>query len=134
MVYGFDACRLEGRLAELPPLAAERADLAGEVHGLSVRLLRDGDELPLGLAVTDDEPRATITKRLVELGEALKQELGAGARLVAPVQQPVVEAKDRNDPLVAVERRAQRGMVADPQVATKPDDAGPASGHGMNLT
>ena len=37
------------------------------------------------------------------------------------------------DALVPVERRAQRGMVADPKIATKPDDAGPASGHGANL-
>jgi hypothetical protein len=34
---------------------------------------------------------------------------------------------------VAVERRAQRRMVADAQVATKPNDAGPASGHDPNV-
>jgi hypothetical protein len=52
---------------------------------------------------------------------------------VAAVKQAIVEAEDRDDALVAVKRRAQGGMVADPEVATKPDDAGPASGHGMNL-
>ena len=45
-----------------------------------------------------------------------------GPERVAAVQQPVVEAEDRDDPLVLVERRPQRRVVADPQVAPKPDD------------
>ncbi len=116
-----------------PALASERADLAREVDRLRVRLLREIDELPLRLAVANDEARAALAERGVELREALEQKLRARAGLVATVEQPVVEAEDWDDALVAIERRAQRGMVADPQIATKPDDAGPASGHGVNL-
>ena len=128
-----DARGLEGRAAELPALATERADLAGEMDGLRAGLLRDRGDLPLGLAVADHQARAALAEFGVELAEALQKELGPRTRLVAAVEQPVVEAEDRNDALVAVERRAQRRMVADPQVATKPDDAGPASGHEVNL-
>ena len=53
VVNGFDPGRLERRAAELPALAAERADLAGEVDGLRICLLRDRDDFPLGLAVAD---------------------------------------------------------------------------------
>ena len=133
MVDRLDPRRLEGRAAELSALTAERADLAGEVDGFGIRLLRELDDLPLGLAVADDQARAALAKLGVELGEALQEKLRARTRRVASMKQAIVEAEDRDDALVAVERCAQRGMVADPQVATKPDDAGPASGHGWNL-
>ena len=40
------------------------------------------------------------------------------------MQQAVVEAEDRDDPIVLVERRPQGRVVANPQVAPKPDDRG----------
>jgi hypothetical protein len=133
VVNGFDPSGLKSRAAKRPPLTAEGADLAREVNGVGAGLLCDRDEFPLGLAMADDQARASLAQRCVELGKALEKKLGSRARRVAAVKQAIVEAEDRDDALVAVKRRAQGGMVADPEVATKPDDAGPASGHGMNL-
>ncbi len=133
MVNRLDSSRFELRAAELPALAAEGADLAGEMDGFRIRLLGDRDDFPLGLPVADDQAGASLAKRRVELREALQEKLRPRSGRMAPVEQPVVEAEDGHDPLVAVKRRAQGGMVANPKVATKPDDAGPASGHGENL-
>lgn len=49
------------------------------------------------------------------------------------MQEPIVEAEDRHDALMALECRAQGRMVTNAQVATKPNDAGPASGHGWTV-
>ena len=54
--------------------------------------------------------------------QALEHELRPRPGGVAAVQQPVVEAEDRHHAIVAVERRAQRGVVVEAQVAPEPDD------------
>ena len=56
--------------------------------------------------------------------EALEQELRARAGGVPTVQQAVVEAEHRHDPVVRVQRGAQRGVVVDAQVAAEPDQRG----------
>ncbi len=61
VVDRFDPRRLERRAAELPSLAAERADLAREVDRPRRRSPSRSSELPLGLAVADrrrPEPRS----------------------------------------------------------------------------
>ena len=63
-------------------------------------------QLALGRAVADDERRASVAQLSVEVGEALEQELRPRPGLVAPVEQPVVEAEDRRRPDRA--RRAPR--------------------------
>ena len=40
------------------------------------------------------------------------------------MNQAVVEAEDRDDLVVLVEGRAQRGMIVDAQIAPKPDERG----------
>jgi len=128
-----DPRRFKSRPAELAPLAPKRTDFTREVDRFRSGFLRERDQLPFGPAVADDETRSTLAKRLVELGEALQEKLRPRARLMPPVEQSVVETEDGHDTLMAVESREQRGMVAHPKVATKPNDAGPASGHGPNL-
>ena len=133
MVDRLDARRFEGRAAELP--RSRPKGLISRVKWTAsapISFARLGD-LALGLAVADHQPGAPVAKLRVELRQALQEKLGARPGLVAAVEQAVVEAEDRNDALMAVEGRAQRGMVADPKIATKPNDAGPASGHGMKL-
>ena len=106
----------------LAALARERADVLGHVDRRRARLAGQRHELALGLAVADRQPAAALAQLAVEVGQALEQELGPRPGLVAAVEQPVVEAEDADDPLVLVERRAQRRVVAHPQVAPKPDD------------
>ncbi len=79
-------------------------------------------QLALGRAVADDQAAAALAQRRVEVAQGLEHELRARARRVAPVEQAVVEAEDRHDPLVLLERRPQRRLVVDAQVAPEPDD------------
>jgi hypothetical protein len=76
----------------------------------------------LGLTPADHEARTALAQLTAEIGQALEQKLGPRAGRMAPVQQAVVEAEDRDDALVALKRGAQRRVIADPQVASKPDD------------
>jgi hypothetical protein len=46
------------------------------------------------------------------------------------VQKPVVEAEDRNHPVVRVDGGTQRRVIMHPQVTTKPDERG----QGANVT
>jgi len=78
-------------------------------------------------------PAAALAQRRVQVAQALQQELRAGTGRVAAAQQPVVEAEERDDAVVAVERRPQRGMVVDAQIAPEPDDGDGSSGHGAIL-
>ena len=89
------------------------------------RLAGDRGQLAFGWAVAHDEQ---ATEPLVEVREALEQELGARAGGVAAAQQPVVEAEHRHDVAPGVERRAQRGLVVHAQVAREPQQRGHATG------
>ena len=53
-----------------------------------------------------------------------------GPGCVASVEEPVVEAEERDDGLVGVERGSQGGVVVQAQVAPKPDDCGHRTGYG----
>jgi hypothetical protein len=55
--------------------------------------------------VADHESRPAVAQLTVEIGEALEQELRPRPGGVPAVQQAVVEAEDRDDPIVLVERR-----------------------------
>src|SRR4051794_28356751 len=69
-------------------------------------------------------PLLALAQRGVEVVEAVEQELRARTRRVAAAEQAVVEAEHGHDALVGVERRAQRRVVVDAQVAPEPDDRG----------
>jgi hypothetical protein len=94
------------------------------VDRLRVQLFSEPHQLVLGLAAADDQSRSACAQLSVQIGEALEQELGARAGRVAAMQKPVVEAEDRDDLLVTVKGGAQPRVVADAQVAPKPDDPG----------
>ncbi len=124
--------RLDPRFAQraaraLAPAPGERADVGREVNRVGAGLVRDRDQLALGRAVADHEARTALAERRVQIAQALEQELGSRPGRVAAVQQPVVEAEHGDDPVVAVQRGAQRGVVAHAEVAAKPDQSGQAT-------
>jgi hypothetical protein len=85
-------------------------------------LLGEPKKLLLGRAVPQYQGGPSRAKRCAEVREALEQELGPRTGGVAAVQQAVVEAEDRDHAVVAVERRAKRWVIVQPQVAAKPDE------------
>ena len=121
--------QLDPRVRERSPgalaaAARERAHVLGHVDRLGAGLARELDQLALGRAAADHEPGPAVAQLAVEIGEALEQELRPRPGGVPAVQQAVVEAEDRDDPIVVVERRPQGRVVANPQVAPEPDDRG----------
>jgi len=75
--------------------------------------------------LTDDEAAAAIAQRVVEVAQALEQELRPRPGGVAAAEQAIVEAEDR-DHAVALHGGAQRDVVDDPQVAPVPEERGHA--------
>ena len=114
--------RSSARGTRSPRRRANGLDVGGEVDLVGADLRGQRRQLALGRPAAHHQPRAALAQRGVEVGEALEQELRARAGGVAAVQQAVVEAEHRHDPLVAVERGAQGGMVAQAQVAAEPDE------------
>ena len=100
----------------------ERTDVGAEVHRLRPGLRRERGQLAPRRAVAQEQAAAPLPQPRVELGQALEQELGPGARGVPPVQQTIVEAEHGHDRVRGVERRPQRGVVVQAQVATQPQD------------
>jgi hypothetical protein len=86
------------------------------VNRLGAELAGQGRQLALGGSVAVHDP----AEPLVELVEALEHEARARGGRVSPVQQPRVEAEHGHDPLVRVERRAQRRVVVRAQVSGEP--------------
>ena len=114
----------------LDPAPRERPHVGAEVHLVCPDLAGEARQLVLGRAPADHEATAALGERSVEVGQAVEQELGAGPGGVAPGKEPVLEAEDRHHALVALERRPQRGVVVDPQVAGVPDEGGHLVGTG----
>ncbi len=119
--------QLGARLAQragdaLAPSARVRAHVLGHVNRARADLPGEVGQLALGSPAADHEARPAPAELAVEVGEALEQELGARPGRVAPVQEPVVEAEDRDDAVGLVERRPQRRVVADAEVAPQPHD------------
>ena len=74
-------------------------------------------QLALGCSLADDQASPALLQRCVQLLQALEQELGARPGGVTPVEQALVEAERADQPVVGVQRGAQRGLVVHPQVA-----------------
>lgn len=113
----------------LPAPAPERAHVLSHVDRAGAGLERQRRQLALGRALADDEARAALAQLAVEVGEALEQELGPRAGGGAAAKETVVEAEHGDDLLVRVERRPQRRMVADAEVAPQPEN--PAGRQGV---
>jgi len=96
--------------------ARERAHVLGGVHGACAKLVRELGQHALRRPVA----KGDAPEPLVQLGQALEHEAGARRGGVAAVQQPVVEAEHRHDLVMRGKRRAQRGMIVDPEVTREP--------------
>jgi hypothetical protein len=120
---------LKGPPRQLSAVAGERAHVGGEVDLGGADLARHFDQLALRPAVTHHQAAAALLERAVEVRQALEQELRPRARGVAAVQEAVVEAEDRHDPLVALQRHAQCRVVVHAQVAAVPEERGHRDGY-----
>ena len=89
------------------------------MHLAGVELARERGQLALGRPAADHE---LAVEALAQVGQALEHELRARPGGVAPAEQAIVEAEHADHPLAAIERRAQRRMVVQAQVARKPDE------------
>ena len=74
--------------------------------------------------MAQDEARSTFAQLTVEVRETFEEKLRPRPRFVAAVKQPVVQAEDRDDAVVSVQRRSQRRVIIEPKVAAKPDERG----------
>ena len=101
-----------------------RGHVAGEVHLASADLAGHVGQHVLRPPVPHDKPGAALGECVVQIAQAFEEELGARAGGVAAVQQPVVEAEDRDDLVVRGECGGQRGMVPQAQIAAEPDHGG----------
>ena len=63
-----------------------------------------------------------LAQRPVEVGQAFEQELRPWAGCVTAVEQAVIEAEDGHDVVVGIQRRPQRRVLVQAQVAPEPDD------------
>jgi hypothetical protein len=73
---------------------------------------REPRKLALGSPVPDDQAAAALAQRTIEIAQALEQELRPWPGGVAPAQEPIVEAKHRDDAIV-LERGVESGMIGD---------------------
>jgi hypothetical protein len=95
-------------------VGADRA-AAVALHVLGQRgrsgLLRQRGKLALGWVVADDEPRAALAQRSVEIAQAVEQELRSRTGGVAAVDQPVVEDEDGQQSIgMRARRRGREGQ------------------------
>ena len=116
-VLGFEL-RRDARAAS----ACEGSGVDAGVNRASTRLPGKHRELDCGVAAADDEPPAARTELLVEVGQRLQQELRAGTRAMAAVQQALVETEHGHDRVGFRERSVERGLIVDAEVATKPHE------------
>jgi hypothetical protein len=122
MPHALDSRLLQRTPRSIAAAAGERADVRCEMNRRCADRCRESRQLALGRAAANHQARAEPSKALVEVAEALPQELRPGPRRVSPVQQAVVEAEDRDHPVAGVERSAEGRVVANAKVTTEPDD------------
>ena len=101
----------------------ERPDISRRVDLTGPGLARERGQLARGIAVAHDQTAAALAQRCGQLAQRGEQERGTRRTGVTPAQQPVVEAEDRYDAIV-LERRPERRMVGEPQVAPEPQQRG----------
>ena len=94
---------------------------------------RDPAHLGLRAPVAEHQAPAAGAQLAVERLEAAEHPRGAGMGAKAPAQQRGIEDEERHDPLVLAAGVRERGQVAHPQVAAKPDDGrvGHRLGYGL---
>ena len=105
-----------------PTASCEGGYVRGEVELLGPDLLCERCELALRRPVANDEAAAAPAQRPVEVGQAFEQELRPRTGRVAAVEQAVIEAEDGHDVVVGIQRRPQRRVLVQSQVAPEPDD------------
>jgi hypothetical protein len=75
--------------------ACERADVRARVHLVHAGLPLELRELPLRRPMPDHEAAATRAQRLVQVLQALEQELRTRAGGMPAVEEAIIEAEDR---------------------------------------
>jgi hypothetical protein len=94
------------------------------VDRLSAGLPGHRQELLHRVTVPEDQPAAPLAQLRVQIGQRLEQELSPGARGVAAVQDPVVEAEHRYHDVGLPSGGLKRGVVMNAEVTPEPEDGG----------
>jgi hypothetical protein len=116
-----DGLRCERLPHEPSASAGIGRDVGADVDRVGTRLARQRRQLALRRSVSDDQPVAALGERGVERSQALEHELRPRPGGVPAVQQPVVEAEDRHEPVGARTGRLERRQIVHPQVAAVPE-------------
>ncbi len=74
----------------------ERSGVEAEVHRAGLELPSQYRELSLRRPDADHEPAATLAQGPVEVSQRLEHELSPGGRLVAALQQAIIQTEDRD--------------------------------------
>jgi hypothetical protein len=98
------------------------ADVLAHEEPLGIALAREAHHLRDDVAAPDDERRAAVAQRAVEVPEALKQEGQPVRRPRAAADEPIVDHEGRHDAIRVARRRPQRQVVVQAEVAGEEDD------------
>jgi hypothetical protein len=108
------------------PRVASRRERTGVGSGVDSRgadLAGQPREFALGSPVPDDEAAAALAQRMIQIAQALEQELRPRPGRVAAAQETIVEAEHR-DHATVLERRVQGGVIGDAQIPAVPEQGG----------
>jgi hypothetical protein len=108
------------------PIATRRIGphIGGQMHAPGANLGRELWDHRLGSPRAQNEPTSALAERVRQVLQALEQELGSRSGGVAPAEQSVVEAEDRDDPLARLKRSGERRVIVHAQVAPQPYERG----------
>lgn len=109
----------------------EATRVGAHVNLASLELAAEPWDLDLRPALDDMQGASPLTQRPVEFTQGAEHEAGAARRREPASEQAAIEAEAGGESIGSVERRRQRRVVAEAQIATKPDDGG---GHDWRLT
>ncbi len=104
-------------------VAGESTHVAGEVDRVRLGFGGELGDLPLRGTVADHQAAAPGLERLIQVGQALEQELGARPGGVAASQEPVVGAEDRDEMVGLIAGGFEGGVIVDAEVAPEPEDS-----------
>ena len=114
------------QLTAYGPIApgGEGTDVAGHKNAACLELTGKLRENLLGPPSAHDQTTAAAAQRLVEIRQALEQELGARARGVAAAKQARVKAEDGHHRLIVIQGRPKGGVVVEAEIAAEPEKRG----------
>ena len=115
--------RQRGVQSVLPPPGVG-TDVPGEVHHLGPHPLHHVQQFSFYIPAPDHQVGPDTGQRLVEVGQALRQESGPVGPVGRAAENAVIQHEQRDHPVVLPKRRVQRRIVVNAQVSGEEDDGG----------